>query len=106
MSFAFGFSGDDIEEDEEDSHEQDVLAGKVSKYTISDPDHQHTKTIPPRWHAFEDLVSPSFLLPHGRSLHIRHENEPEDKSSFGCMSVPAKANGKYCPTNASTFFLT
>ncbi|KAI1618553.1 hypothetical protein EDD37DRAFT_647346 [Exophiala viscosa] len=56
MSFAFGFTGDDIE-DEEDTQEQDVLAAKVSNYKISDPDHQPVETIAPKWHSFEHLLS-------------------------------------------------
>ncbi|KIV85754.1 hypothetical protein PV11_01414 [Exophiala sideris] len=85
MSFAFGFSGDDIE-DEDDLQEQDVLATKVSNYKISDEDQQSAKTIPPKWYSFEDLLSslPSQLSYNTVTVHTRPAaNTSQDSANVG-----------------------
>ncbi len=61
MSFAFGFGGDDIEEDEDggDLGDQDDLAGEFSRHSIADQQQssEHvTPTIPPKRHSLEEMV--------------------------------------------------
>ena len=57
MSFAFGFSGDDIED--EGFEEQDAaLANDLSKTSISGlEEDSHAQTVQPKRHSLQELVS-------------------------------------------------
>jgi hypothetical protein len=58
MSFSFGFSGDDIEDDDGDVPDADTaLATDMSRQAISDADHANVTAVPPRRHTFDELVS-------------------------------------------------
>ncbi|EXJ86968.1 hypothetical protein A1O3_03922 [Capronia epimyces CBS 606.96] len=56
MSFSFGFSGDDID-DEGGIHDQDTLVGDISKYSIADANHEESHTIEPRRHSLTELLA-------------------------------------------------
>jgi hypothetical protein len=55
MSFSFGFSGDDIEDEE--TEQPDGLAKDLSKTTISEPEQPETHIMRPKRHSLEELVS-------------------------------------------------
>ena len=55
MSFSFGFSGDDIEDEEGD--ENDTIANSLSKTTLSESEQAGYQGMPPRRHTLEELVS-------------------------------------------------
>jgi hypothetical protein len=54
--FAFGFAGDDIEDEELDEMEVDGKTDSV-KVSASDMKSSGPELIPPRTHKLEDLVS-------------------------------------------------
>ncbi|KIW23284.1 uncharacterized protein PV07_11495 [Cladophialophora immunda] len=57
MSFSFGFSGDDIEDDGE-SQEHEALASKISEYTLSEPGKSPPHaTIQPQSHSLAELLA-------------------------------------------------
>jgi hypothetical protein len=56
MSFSFGFSGDDIDDDVE-GEDQDALAKEMSTHTISDGEHLSVPVFQPKRHSLEELVS-------------------------------------------------
>lgn len=59
MSFTFGFSGDDIEdgqENEKGNENSDTLPDELSKWRISDSKQNLTHTIPPQRHSLDELV--------------------------------------------------
>ncbi|EXJ74249.1 uncharacterized protein A1O5_02545 [Cladophialophora psammophila CBS 110553] len=61
MSFSFGFSGDDIEDDGEEAQEHEALASRISEYTLSDPGKSsppHSNiTVHPERHLLEELLA-------------------------------------------------
>ncbi|OAP63476.1 hypothetical protein AYL99_02703 [Fonsecaea erecta] len=56
MSFSFGFSGDDIEDDDGDATgSHDTLTSKISEYTLSDSAQPPNVSIRPQRHSLEEL---------------------------------------------------
>jgi hypothetical protein len=78
MSFSFGFSGDDIDDDVE-AEDQDALAKGMSTHTISDGEHLSVPVLQPKRHSLEELVS------FYSSLSV----DLEDKSSIPVFIRPA-----------------
>jgi hypothetical protein len=56
MSFSFGFSGDDIEDDGQ-NEEQAGLVNEMLKHSISEHAAPTSETIEPRIHTLRELVS-------------------------------------------------
>ena len=56
MSFAFGFSGDDVEDDG-CVQEEAALVADVSRYSISDPQKTDSCRVEPKKHSLIELVS-------------------------------------------------
>ncbi|KAJ9615629.1 hypothetical protein H2200_001704 [Cladophialophora chaetospira] len=56
MSFSFGFSGDDIDDEGQDDDHGD-LAHEISKTRISDLEQSNTRVLPPKRHSFKDLLA-------------------------------------------------
>ncbi|KIW65765.1 hypothetical protein PV04_07992 [Phialophora macrospora] len=69
MSFSFGFSGDDIEdEDGGEAEEQDTLAKGMSAHTISDGEQQLiVPVLQPKRHSLEELLA---FLPSQISYNV------------------------------------
>lgn len=67
MSFAFGFSGDDIEDDGEEG-----LSTEMSKHTISEGGGLDVASIQPKVHSLEDLVR-LFAANSYRKPSVMHE---------------------------------
>ncbi|KIW92092.1 uncharacterized protein Z519_07076 [Cladophialophora bantiana CBS 173.52] len=61
MSFSFGFSGDDIEDDGEEAQEHEALASRLSEYTLSDPGKKSPPhsiiAVHPERHSLEELLA-------------------------------------------------
>lgn len=58
MSFSFGFSGDDIEDDGEDGLVDDMVKHQISEQ----PTSAVVATLQPKRHSFKDLVSSKLHL--------------------------------------------
>ncbi|EXJ88171.1 hypothetical protein A1O1_05099 [Capronia coronata CBS 617.96] len=57
MSFSFGFSGDDIEDDGGETQIAETLSREMSKHNISNINLEKSHVIEPKRHALEDLLS-------------------------------------------------
>lgn len=92
MSFSFGFSGDDIEND----GEQDDLADEMSKHAISESQMSSVDSIEAKAHSLQELVS----------LNIVQEVSKASKMSVVWFKIGKVYRGSSAKKDYSAFAVT